>query len=215
MTSPSPDREIWDRLFASVPPAWREAPPSRAMLACERWLAAVKARTVLDVGCGIGRWAVWLQARGFDVAGADLSPNGVQYARQWAEDLGLTIPFTCAPVTESAFPHRRFDAVVAALILDLVSPGEFGVALERIREALVPNGVLFTLFNPTTADEPDPDNPTAGITRVLYTDEEIIGHLERAGFSLVNREECELSTRGFLWSSVSARTGTTRPDPPS
>lgn len=201
MTFPSRDWEIWNRLFASVPPEWRDAPPSQAMLACERWLAEAKVHTVLDVGCGIGRWAVWLQARGFDVAGADLSPNGIRYARQWADDLGMTIPFTCAPVTEPAFPDRRFDAVVAALILDLLSPGEFGVALEQIREALVPHGLLFTLFNPSTADQPDPDNPTAGITRVLYTDGEIVGHLERAGFALMNREECELGTRGFLWRS--------------
>lgn len=199
MTSRSRDQEIWDRLFASVPPEWRDAPPSRAMLACERWLGDAKARTVLDVGCGMGRWAVWLQGRGFDMAGADLSPNGIRYARQWADDLGMTIPFACASVTESAFPGRRFDAVVAALILDLVSPHEFGVALKRIHEALVPQGVLFTMFNPSTADEPDPDNPTAGITRVLYNDGEIIGHLEPAGFALMNREECELGTRAFLW----------------
>src|SRR5688500_11242931 len=60
------DLEIWDRLFASVPAEWRTAPPSAAMTACAEWLGGLGVRSVLDLGCGIGRWTVWLRQQGFD-----------------------------------------------------------------------------------------------------------------------------------------------------
>ncbi len=116
------DLEIWDGLFENVPPEWRTAPPSAAMSACAAWLRELGAQSVLDLGCGVGRWTVWLRQQAFDTAGADFAPNGIRYTRAWAAEEGLAIPFVCAPATKSPFPDLRFDAVVAALVLDLVSP---------------------------------------------------------------------------------------------
>jgi cyclopropane fatty-acyl-phospholipid synthase-like methyltransferase len=158
---------------------------------------------VLDLGCGAGRWTVWLRHQGFDTAGADFAPNGIRHANDCAADEGLAIPFVCAPVTGRPFPGRRFDAVVAALVLDLVSPGEFSAALEVVRDSLNRGGYLFAVFNPVTdatADDTSP-NPTVGVTRVVYSDEELRDRLA-AAFSLVHRQNFELGTRGFLWQLV-------------
>jgi SAM-dependent methyltransferase len=193
------DLRIWDGLFASVPPEWREAPPSVAMQTCAKWLREVGAREVLDIGCGIGRWSIWLARQGFDVWGSDFSPNGISFARRWAEDEGVHVPFVCAPLTERAFPNRRFDAVVAALVLDLVSREELGVALERIGESLEPGGHLFAVFNPSELPDDAGGNPTAGVTLVRYSDAEIEEKVERAGFRLVRRWVLDQGTRGYLW----------------
>ena len=37
---------------------------------------------ILDVGCGPGRHALWLQEQGFNVTGIDTSPGVVQVARE-------------------------------------------------------------------------------------------------------------------------------------
>jgi hypothetical protein len=49
MTQPSHNRkdlQIWDAIFARVPPEWRTAPPSEAMLACAAWLRDVGSESV-------------------------------------------------------------------------------------------------------------------------------------------------------------------------
>lgn len=204
MTTPGPDPDdlaIWEGIFADVPEGWRTAPPSKAMLACRDWLAERGVTSILDLGCGVGRWAVWLARQGFDVAGSDFSANGVDYARAWAEEEGLEIPFVCAPATEIPFPERRFDAVVAALVLDLMSTEEFEVALDVIDASLARVGWLFAVFNPLTCSTEDSfreGNPTAGITQISYTDSHLEAIVGDAGFEVVDRAEFELDTRGLL-----------------
>lgn len=201
------DLEIWNGIFAQVPADWRTAPPSAAMEACASWLRQAQARTVLDLGCGMGRWTVWLQRQGFETAGADFAPNGIRYGRAWAAEEGLEIPLECAPVTGRPSPERQFDAVVAALVLDLVSPAEFAAALEVVRDSLRAAGHLFAVFNPAerpTGTETE-GNPTAGITQINYSDDQIRDRLAAAGFLLLRRENSELETRGFLWQLAPTR----------
>lgn len=209
MTTPRPnpkDLEIWERIFNDVPDEWRTAPPSRAMLACREWFEESKVRTILDLGCGVGRWTVWLAQQGFQPAGSDFAANAIDYARSWVEDEGLDIEFVCAPLTEVAFPGRRFDAVVAALVLDLVSTEECVAGLEVVRASLTPGGRLFAVFNPVSSpvDADSSDNPTAGITQVTYTDAEVESLLAEAGLEIEDRRDFEARTRGFLAQLVTA-----------
>jgi len=50
-------------------------------------------RTVLDVSCGIGTQALALAARGYSVAGSDLSAKEIERARREADQRGLAIRF--------------------------------------------------------------------------------------------------------------------------
>lgn len=42
---------------------------------------------ILDLACGRGRHAVYLNSLGFDVTGADLSENSISYAKQFENDM--------------------------------------------------------------------------------------------------------------------------------
>lgn len=199
---PNPeDLSIWDGLFADAPEEWRTAPPSTAMETCAAWLRERGAHTILDLGCGVGRWTVWLKRQGFESTGVDFAPNGIAQARAWAAAEHLDIPFAVAPVTQRSFPDRRFDAVVATLVLDLISTAELGMALQVIRTSLQPRGYLFAVFNPVDPPAPEEaeNNPTAGVTLIPYTDDEINHRVSAAGFELLRRRDLDLGTRGFLW----------------
>ncbi|MCB2378610.1 class I SAM-dependent methyltransferase [Hymenobacter sp. BT635] len=41
---------------------------------------------LLDLGCGKGRHAIYLNEKGYDVTGVDLSPESIAYARQFAHE---------------------------------------------------------------------------------------------------------------------------------
>src|SRR5579862_2812059 len=58
-------------------------------LALDPWLKASTGTTILDVGCGVGRWSRMLAARGAQVTGVDLSPTMIAEARQRATREGV------------------------------------------------------------------------------------------------------------------------------
>ena len=56
-------------------------------------------RKVLDLGCGVGRHALFLVRSGFDVTALDLSPNGLEHLREQAAGSGLTLDLRLGPMT--------------------------------------------------------------------------------------------------------------------
>ena len=72
------DRDLWNGLFANVPAGWRTSPPSSAMVDCREFLLRSGATSVLDLGCGVGRWAVYLAKAGLEVSGGDFAENGLR-----------------------------------------------------------------------------------------------------------------------------------------
>ncbi len=68
---------------------------------------------VLDVPCGVGRHAVELADRGFDVTGVDATAAYLDTARQRADDAGVDVEFEEADMREFRRPEA-FDAVVNA-----------------------------------------------------------------------------------------------------
>ncbi|WP_049928905.1 class I SAM-dependent methyltransferase [Halopiger goleimassiliensis] len=62
--------------------------------------------TVLDVGCGSGQYALWLQNRGVDVTAIDASPGAVRTATERGVDDARVMD-----MFDLAFDRDRFDAV--------------------------------------------------------------------------------------------------------
>ena len=62
--------------------------------------------TILDLACGKGRHSVYLNTLGYDVTGADLSENSIEFAEQFEnEHLRFKVHDMCKPF------NKRFDAV--------------------------------------------------------------------------------------------------------
>lgn len=184
------DQKIWNRLFEDIPPQWKQAPPSQDMQDCLHFFQQHNVKSVLDLGCGVGLWAIFLSKAGLHVKGVDFAANAIEFADRWSQEENQQITFRCAAVTSDAFPGEAFDAVVAAKILDNISRREFEVARARIVSSLAAEGLLYCLFNPAaTAQELEQeaasDNPTQGITHIVYSDEELPGlfpEFETLGF---------------------------------
>lgn len=76
------DLQIWENVFATIPEeTWRTAPPSKAMEACLSFFLENGVQSVLDIGCGVGRWAIYLAKNGLKVKGMDFSETAVRIAK--------------------------------------------------------------------------------------------------------------------------------------
>ena len=56
--------------------------------------------TILDLACGKGRHAIFLNSLGYTVTGVDLSPNSIDYAKKFAnKNSGVKIMHLGSPLT--------------------------------------------------------------------------------------------------------------------
>lgn len=69
------DQKIWNNLFLNVPLDWKTAEATKDMKDCLQFFEMHNVKSVLDVGCGIGIWAMFLSKAGFEVKGYDFSSN--------------------------------------------------------------------------------------------------------------------------------------------
>lgn len=85
-----------------------EAEVERAM----RMLRPQGDERVLDLACGSGRHSLELKRQGFEVVGADISPELLEIARRDAEREGLDVSFVEADLRELEF-DAEFDIVLS------------------------------------------------------------------------------------------------------
>jgi ubiquinone/menaquinone biosynthesis C-methylase UbiE len=90
----------------------------------DRLLGDVSGLMVLDVGCGTGRHAIRLAARGAVVHAIDFSPEMLARARVKAGAAGIN--FAVHDLAQPLpFPDKTFDRVVCGLVVDHIADLEF------------------------------------------------------------------------------------------
>jgi 2-polyprenyl-3-methyl-5-hydroxy-6-metoxy-1,4-benzoquinol methylase len=116
-------------------------------LALSPWLDIAPGTTVLDIGCGVGRWSRRLARRGARVTGIDLSPTMVDEARRRARVDGVAsrCDFQVADVTRLDL-SERFSLVLGITVLQhILEMDRLDAAVERLARHLAPNGRLVLL----------------------------------------------------------------------
>lgn len=105
--------------------------------------------TVIDAGCGAGRFTLLLAPRCRQVRAVDLSPVAVETTLERARERGLSNVTGSACDLADGVPGEPADRVVAVQVLTFF-PGERNRlrAVESLRNALCPGGrLVVTVFN--------------------------------------------------------------------
>lgn len=100
-------------------------------------------RRVLDLGCGTGRHSVMLANEGYEVSGIDVSPNAIQFARQWLASEGLTADLMCGTAQELPWRRDFFDAVISHGVLDHMTWSEAMKASAEVHRVVRPEGLFY------------------------------------------------------------------------
>lgn len=100
-----------------------------------RWCARREwrrgARRVLDLGCGVGRHALYFAALGFDVSAIDGSQSGIAHLREEAEAAGLRVRAQTGLMTHLPYDDGAFDYVLA---FNVIYHGDGDVVRRSIAE---------------------------------------------------------------------------------
>jgi SAM-dependent methyltransferase len=176
---------MWDERFSQPEPVYGEKPNSFLRAQVQRLAPGA---CVLVPGDGYGRNGLWLAKQGFRVHTVDLSPIGVERARNSARDTGLNLTIEQADLSTWAWPQNQFDAVFSIFLhlfpnvrsavhgnmLRALVPGGFCVL-----EAFTPAQLKFSSGGPKQVDL----LYSAEILRQDFADAEILA-LEEATVSL-------------------------------
>ncbi len=135
---------MWDERFSQSEPVYGEHPNAYLQTQVHRLSPG---SSVLVPGDGYGRNGLWLAKQGFQVHTVDLSPIGVQRARNSARAAGLSLTTEQADLSSWSWPVNKFDAVVS-IFMHLFPNVRVPVHANMLR-ALVPGGLcILEAFTP-------------------------------------------------------------------
>jgi SAM-dependent methyltransferase len=135
----------WQSVYRQHPGMYGHQPSSSAVAAAQAFHAA-GARSVLELGAGHGRDALYFARAGFTVHATDFSPTALDQLTTTAttQDLTELITVTAHDVRDPLpFPDSSFDAVFAHMLLCMaISTTEIHRTISEASRVLRPHGTL-------------------------------------------------------------------------
>ncbi len=136
---------MWDERYSRTEPVYGDEPNAYLREQAQKRLKA--GAKVLVPGDGYGRNGLWLAKQGCELTTIDVSPVGVERARNDAKKAGLALQILLGDVNTWDWPKSEFDAIVS-IYLHLPPEQRSGVHRQMF-EALRPGGiVILEAFTP-------------------------------------------------------------------
>ncbi len=106
-------------------------------------------KSVLDLGCGVGRHALFLAEMDFEVTATDISTEGIAKLKRTAIKKGLEnkIQTVVCDMLEIPFENNSFDCVVGFHSIYHTDYAGLKTVVQRITEILTSKGQLYITFN--------------------------------------------------------------------
>lgn len=122
----------------------------------------------LAVADGEGRNSVWLARQGMQVDAFDISAVGVDKARTLARNAGVEVDYRVCDCEAWAWKAGAYD-VIAAIFIQFAAPPLRSRLFARMREALVPGGLL--ILQGYTPKQLEFGTGGPGVLENLYTED--------------------------------------------
>ena len=118
-----------------------------------------KGKNALDIGCGEGRYSIYLAQKGFSVTALDSSDIGINKLRSIAKEKKLKIKCEIEDIQHYEFFENKYDLIVMAYVLDHLDQQTRDKAITGIKKSLKSGGVflatVFTIQDPGCQNKND------------------------------------------------------------
>jgi len=141
----------WDQRYARNTFIYGKSP---AQFLAENYHYIPFEATVLDMGMGEGRNAVFLAQKGYKVTGIDISSVAVKKAHLLAQEFGVKIKGVVASLKDYKIPPQSFDAIICFYFVDRT-------LIDKMKSWLKPGGIIifeaYTVNQKATRSKPKID----------------------------------------------------------
>lgn len=104
-------------------------------------------KTILEVGCGVGRWSIRLARKGTNVIGIDLSREMLKHAKkQISKEKVTNVDLVVASAQNLPFVLEKFDNILSVTVLQhIVNSSEFKLSVSEIIRTVKSGGKIILL----------------------------------------------------------------------
>ncbi len=99
--------------------------------------------SILDLGCGRGRHALYFTQKGFKVTAVDLSAEAIEYNKKFQKEQGVDYLCKRADMMELPFANDAFDRVFSYHVISHQDTAGVQHVLQEIARVLKPGGKVF------------------------------------------------------------------------
>jgi|TARA_B100002003_G_C13913551_1_gene444499 tellurite methyltransferase len=173
-------KEHYDNLYSSEKIVFGSGRPSQLI---EQLLDYTQSGTVLDIGGGEGRNAIFLAEKGFDVTVIDISSEGIKKLNNLAKEKNLDIETSIRDVIEDRI-KKNYDIMVSSFMLHHLDKAEALGLIGNMMQHTSPGGfnviATFTKDGDFFRKKPDTKQfyPDLGQIKEIYKDWEIVTYAE-------------------------------------
>lgn len=140
-------KEIFEKTYEKPGAIWTNKEPPRELVELIE-SGKIKPCKVLDVGCGEGKYAIYLAKKGFDVTGIDISEKAIDYAKENAKKAGMDVKFIAMDLKDLSELKEKFDLVLEWSILHCIPFEQWKKYIADVNNLLKDRGkYLSTCFN--------------------------------------------------------------------
>lgn len=129
---------------------WEE-PASEMYFLAEKWYSTDK--TLLDIGAGIGRNAIYFAKCGYTVTALDSSQDGLNHIKEKCDFCGLKINLVNSDMHILPFADESFDSVIAFHSIYHTDMEGLRQVIKEIRRVLNPGGEMYITLLSTEDSE--------------------------------------------------------------
>lgn len=134
-----PQNDLWDSM-------WTARTIDHELLACDLETPArdsflayiIKGGSVIDGGCGFGKWVIYLKRLGYDIVGIDNNELAIRKLKDYDSSLQVEM----GDILDIHYPDSSFDAYISMGVVEHFEDGPL-LALKEAHRVLKPDGLIF------------------------------------------------------------------------
>lgn len=144
-----PQKDVWEKEYVNPKLVTRDWEPQKQTKKFFKWLRKEQGLdlgsiSVLDLGCGTGRNAIYLAEYGARCIGYDISPSAIKMGQRKAQELGVSVTLEARNIGE-VYPleDESIDVVMDIIASNSLTDKEREVYISEVFRVLKPGGVLY------------------------------------------------------------------------